>query len=223
MHLQTYDSGRELEIQRLMTLLPDEMRAAVTIEPHYSGKTDLTHIHRLGRQCSLHLNFLDWQQFTLEQRNLLFWHEVAQIQGQKGQQSSQDKLVMGIGLFALFVELLSQNLIGVVTTLAITGLGGYHLYQQHRGERSLKRAAIADQDAMKLAVAHGYSAAKAYQSLYSALSTLARQKPQRTHWKQYQVRLRVLEILMAETPMLSSSTLPNYGVDVPYPVSSPCS
>jgi Protein of unknown function (DUF3318) len=225
MHLQRYNSAQEAEaeIGRLMALVPEEMRSQVAIEPAPSVKSGLIAQPTGKQQFCIWINFADWQQFTLDQRNLLFWHEVARVQSRSVHSSSWQQSAIAIGSIALLVELLSQNLVGVVTTLAVTGLGGFQLYQQHWGEQFLRGTAAADQGAMTLAMQFGYSATQAYDSLHSALKTLAKQKSKSAHRKEYQVRLRVLEMIGADSPQLSSPTRPRLSADLPYEVPSLCS
>jgi Protein of unknown function (DUF3318) len=225
---QIRDSKQEAEIHRLMALLPEEMRSQVVLEPTQAEKPDLVTTQSIRRQqFSLQIDFEDWLRFAPDQRNLLFWHEVARIQGRSIPSSSWSTVVLGIGTVALLAELFSQNLVGVITTLAAMGLGGYRLYQQHWGERFLREMATADQGALLLAHQFGYRNAQAYDSLYSALKLLARNKSRKAGWKQYQVRLRVLEIMVPETvsenKLLFSQTRPTFTADLPYQVSSLCS
>ena len=198
------------EIQRLTALLPKEVRSQVAVLEALEIESDLVTTQRIDPQdYQIQVDFNRWQSLNIDQRNLMFWHEVARIQGQGIRKSSNEIVVMGIGGVALLAELLAQNLLGVVTTLAVTGLAGYQLYQQHLGERSLRAASAADRDAIALAVHFGYSFSEAHDSLCSALQTLLKWKSQKSHKKRYQVRLRVLEILIAkETSLLSSSEFP---------------
>jgi hypothetical protein len=197
-----------LEIQRLTELLPKEMRSQVTILLASDIKSDLVVTQHINPQDYLiQIDFNRWKALNINQRNLLLWHEVARIQGQRIRKSSREVVVMGIGGIALLAELLAQNLLGVVTTLAVTGLAGYQLYQQHYGERSLRAASAADRDAIQLAIKFGYSFPEACDSLCSALQTLMRWKSQKSHQKRYQVRLRVLEILSAKEVKISGPAI----------------
>jgi hypothetical protein len=206
-----------LEVQRLAALLPEELRSQVSILLFKTIDVDLIHTQRLHHQdYSIQIDFNRWQSLNLGQRNLLFWHEVARIQGQGIRQSSREVAVMSIGGIALLAELMAQNLLGVITTLAVTGLAGYQFYQQHRGERALRAVSSADQDAIKLAIQFGYSFSDAYSSLCSALQTLAKQKSQKSHRKRYQVRLRVLEIMRAKETSLLSPVLSDSHTSLQY-------
>jgi Protein of unknown function (DUF3318) len=202
------DNLEILEIQRLMTLLPEEMRSQVTLLTVSEIEPDLVATQRVNPQNYLiQIDFNRWKSLNTNQRNLLFWYEVACIQGQGIRKSSREAVVMGIGGIALLAELLGQNLLGVVTTLVVTGLAGYQLYQQHYGERSLRAASAADRDAIQLAMHFGYSFPEAYDSLCSALQALIRWKSQKSYKKRYQVRLRVLEILSAKEVTISSPAI----------------
>ncbi len=228
MGLFANDTAPRTEAQRLTALLPEDMRSQIAIEPNPSDKSSLIALQSIGKQqFRIQINFADWRQFSLDQRNLLFWHEIARVQSQSLGQSSWQYTVIAIGMIALLVELLSQNLVGVVTTLAVTGLGGFQLYQRHWGEQSLRGTVMADRTAMKLAMQFGYSATQAYDSLYSALETLVKQRSKSAPWKEYQVRLRVLEITVANgvlaVPTVSGSTGARLSANLPYEVSSLCS
>ncbi len=210
------------EIQRLTALLPEEMRSAAIFPaqrtvPVLDSSQQTSHPDAL-----IQIDFRCWQSLSLDQRNLLFWHEVARRQAQSVRQSSREVIVMSIGGIAFLTELLSQNLLGVATTLAVTGLAGYQLYQQHYGERALRAIAAADRDAVQFAVQFGYSFQDAYDSLWGALQTLATQKSPRSHWKRYQVRLRVLEMLYANEASPLASAAPAQSL-LPYPSLSLCS
>jgi Protein of unknown function (DUF3318) len=228
MHSQIYDSTQEIEIRRLTALLSEEMRSQVVLEQNQAEKPELLTTQRIGRQqFSIQIGFTDWLRFAPDQRNLLFWHEVARIQGRSVPSSSWSTVAIGIGMVALLAELLSQNLVGAVTTLAVMGLGGYQLYQQHWGECFLRSIATADQGALLLAQQFGYRNAQAHDSLYSALKILAKDKSCKAHWKQYQVRLKVLEITVpekgSENRLLSSQTRPTFTADLPYQAFTLCS
>jgi Protein of unknown function (DUF3318) len=218
------------EIQRLSALLPEAVRSHISIRPSPED-TELDLITTAREQPLNHqilnyqiqINFNGWQSFNRDQRNLLFWHEVARIQGQGIRKSSRELVVLSIGTTALLAELLTQNLLGVVTTLAVTGLASYHLYQQHHGENALRATSAADRSAIELATQFGYSFPEAYDSLCSALQRLAKGKSQKKHRKRYQVRLRVLEMLSAQESSRLGSTVPSSEFPLQYQVSPLCS
>jgi hypothetical protein len=217
------------EILRLTALLPEAVRSHISIRPSPDPELDLittAREHPLNHQIlnyQIQINFNGWQSFNRDQRNLLFWHEVARIQGQGIRKSSRELVVLSIGTTALLAELLTQNLLGVVTTLAVTGLASYHLYQQHHGENALRATSAADRGAIELATQFGYSFPEAYDSLCSALQRLAKGKSRKSHRKRYQVRLRVLEMLSAQQSSRLGSTVPSSEFPLQYQVSTLCS
>jgi Protein of unknown function (DUF3318) len=218
------------EILRLTALLPEAARSHISIRPSPEDtEVDLITTAReqpLNYQIlnyQIQINFNGWQSFNCDQRNLLFWHEVARIQGQGIRKSSRELVVLSIGTTALLAELLTQNLLGVVTTLAVTGLASYHLYQQHHGENALRATSAADRSAIELATQFGYSFPEAYDSLCSALQRLAKGKSRKSHRKRYQVRLRVLEMLSAQQSSRLGSTVPSSEFPLQYQVSPLCS
>jgi hypothetical protein len=212
-----------LEIKRLSALLPETVRSQISILPSPDTEVDLiTTTREQPLIYHIQINFNCWQSLNCNQRNLLFWHEVARIQGQGIRKSSRELVVLSIGTTALLAELLTQNLLGVVTTLAVTGLASYHLYQQHHGENALRATSAADRDAIELATQFGYSFPEAYDSLCSALQRLSG-KSQKKHRKRYQVRLRVLEMLNAQESLRLGSTVPSSNFPLQYQVSTLCS
>jgi Protein of unknown function (DUF3318) len=184
------------EIQHLVTLLPIDWRSRIAVV-HADQSTHLPIVTQISEsnQFAIQINFQQWQRFTMSQQDLLFWHEVAGLQGRSVKRSSWEILVLLLGLAAASVELPSHSVLAMAVALAVAGLAGYRLYQSHRGEQHMRKITAADQGAIELAMQFGYSFNKAHSSLYEALQHLAKQpglKPQR---RQYQRRLRVLEIL----------------------------
>jgi len=186
------------EIQRLNALLPDDLRSRVVIARSTEVNPEIITTTQVGKhRFSIQIDLVSWQKLSIYQRDLLFWHEVARIQGKTISRSSSELIVLAVGFAFALTELVSQNVLTLSITLAVMGLAGYQLYQRNRGEHSLREAAAADRGAMKLAVQFGYSQAEAYDGLYSGLKVLA--KTARKHrWKRYQVRLRVLEVSASE-------------------------
>jgi hypothetical protein len=186
------------ETRRLQALLPPEWRSRITIGRSTKANAALISARKIERnQFAIHIDLERWQQFSSDQRDLLFWHEVSRIQAKTITRLTWEPIVMSVGLSVACKELVSQSLLSFSIGLAITGLAGYQLYQRKRGEQSLREATAADQRAIEMAVEAGYSVSEAYSSLHHALRLLARQATRKSRWKTYQVRLRVLEILAA--------------------------
>lgn len=183
------------EIQRLQVLLPDDLERSVKVLPSAEVKPSLIHTQRLEKRCfEIQIDLLRWQLFDHAQRDLLFWHEVARIQSRAIAHNQSDLIVLSLGLGAALVNTAMQNVLLLSGSLLIAGLAGYQLYQRNRGERSLKKAAAADQSAIALAVQSGYAFTNAYRSLHSALTMLAKQAPSNHQRVRYEARQNVLEI-----------------------------
>jgi Protein of unknown function (DUF3318) len=184
------------EIQHLVALLPIDWRSRIAVV-HADQATHLPIVTPISasNQFSIQINFQQWQRFTVSQQDLLFWHEVAGLQGRSVKRSRWEILVLLLGLTAASVELPSHSVLAVAVALAVAGLAGYRLYQSHRGEQHMRKITAADQGAIELAMQFGYSFNKAHSSLYEALQYLATQPGLKAQRRQYQRRLRVLEIL----------------------------
>lgn len=130
----------------------------------------------------------------MDQRNLLFWYEVALIQNQAIAPTNWEWLVLSIGLGSSLFEVVAQNVLLLSAYLLVAGLVAYQLYQHHWGEKSLKKLTNTDQDAITLATEFGYTLPKAYLSLQSALKTLIQQTPEKLIQARYATRLQVLQI-----------------------------
>jgi len=193
-------SAEVSEIQRLNYLLQIEMKSQVSVVQSTAISPPLIVATRIKkRQFAIQIDFMQWQEFAVQQRDLLFWHEVARIQAQTVPQFGWEMPVIIVGAGFALMEVSAQNVISLSAALVAVALAGYKLYQQNRGEQSLREAVSADRRAIHFATEFGYSFSEAAISLYDALKLLAR-SAQKSGWKsgwkrQYQVRLRALEIL----------------------------
>jgi len=194
------------EIQRLKALLPDELKSQVAIVRTVEVNPSLIRTEKVGKKRSaIQIDLIQWQELNVDQRNLLFWHEVARVQNQTVSRFPWEAVVLGVGLGASLLELVSQNILLLSIALTVAGLAGYQLYQRNRGERSLKEATAADQGAISLAARFGYSLPQAYNSLDSALRTLMEQTPNKAQTNRYKVRLQVLEMCARQTHRMVQS------------------
>jgi hypothetical protein len=184
------------EIQRLDELLPLELRSQVAITQSPEIDPPLISTVRINKhQFEIQIDFVCWYEIKPDQRNLLFWHEIARIQHRAIPRSTWEIPIMATGLAFSLIEIFAHNLISLSVALVVTGLSGNQLYQRNRGERSLREAVTCDRTAIYLAIQSGYSFSAAIDSLYDALKVLGRKTSQKSRWKKYQVRLRALEIL----------------------------
>jgi hypothetical protein len=198
-HAQTQWLSEIDEVQRLNALLPPDLTASLRIVRSPDVNPALITTVQVGKQqFAIQVDWVSWGSFPENQRDVLFWHEVARIQCRTVHQFAWEMPVMIGGLAFSLTEIAAQNIIPLVVGLVMAGLAGNQLYQRHRGEQSLRAAAAADQQAIVLAVQCGYSFRSACNSLYDVLHRLAQQTADKSRWKTYQVRLRALEILESE-------------------------
>ncbi len=100
------------EIKRLKTLLPPELRSQVIIVRTTKVNSALISARKTGNdRFAVQIDLMRWQQMNLNQRDLLFWHEIAQIKNRTVNQSPNDLIILGLGLCALLVELVVPNLL----------------------------------------------------------------------------------------------------------------
>jgi Protein of unknown function (DUF3318) len=182
------------EIQRLEFLLPIELRSRITFARSSQSNSAVIATEKVDRnQFLIQIDWLQWHQLSLNQRDLLLLHEASRIQTDSIVHFSWEPIVMITGLSVAWIEIVSQNFLSLSFALVAIGLAGNQLYQRQRGERSLRTAARADQNAIALAIQSGYSASEAHRSLQEALRVLMRKTPQNARWRKYSVRLSVLD------------------------------
>ena len=182
------------EIRRLKGLLPPELQSWVMVEKSLEVNPSLIRSEEIGKdQVEVSIDLARWEQLALDQRNLLFWHEVARIQNDTIPRDGWEMAALAIGLGGAVGELWVQDGLLLVLALALCGVSGYRLYQKNNGERNLKEAIEADDKAIVLATRFGYSLPNAYKSLGSALKTLIEETPKKRQRAKYEARLQALK------------------------------
>ncbi|MBW4577126.1 MAG: DUF3318 domain-containing protein [Aphanothece sp. CMT-3BRIN-NPC111] len=181
------------ELRRLKSLLPPELQSWVTVEGSMEVNPQLIRCEEIGKdQVEIQIDLVKWDQLALDQRNLLFWHEVARIQNDSIPREGWEMAALAIGLGGAVGELWVQDILLLFLALVLCGFSGYRIYQKNNGERTLKEATEADEKAIALAQRFGYSLPNAYKSLGSALKTLVEQTPNRRQRNRYETRLQAL-------------------------------
>lgn len=182
------------EIRRLKGLLPPELQSWVMVEKTLEVNPPLIRTEEIGKdQIEIAIDLVRWEQLAMDQRNLLFWHEVARVQNDTVPRDGWEMAALAIGLGGAVGELWVQDGLLLVLALALCGVSGYRLYQKNNGERTLKEAIEADEKAISLATRFGYSLPNAYKSLGSALKTLVEQTPKKRQRAKYETRLQALK------------------------------
>jgi Protein of unknown function (DUF3318) len=182
------------EIRRLKNILPPELQSWVTVEKTIEVNPTLIRSEEIGKdQVEIQIDLIRWEQLAIDQRNLLFWHEVARIQNDTIARDGWEMAALAIGLGGAVGELWVQDGLLLVLALTLCGVSGWRLYQKNNGEKSLKEAVEADEKALALATRFGYTLPNAYKSLGSALKTLIEQTSKKQQRAKYEARLQALK------------------------------
>jgi Protein of unknown function (DUF3318) len=185
--------GREIE--RLTSLIPNELAQSIEIELSVDRNSQFIATQKVDRhRCQIQINLYHWQSLTINLQNLLLWHEVAKIRNGsiRSDQSEHIAIAAGLGIAALDIS--TQNIGMLAAALLISGLAGFRLYQKHRGEQHLQHLTAADRDAIELAVDYGYDRIIARELLESALKIAIKKAPSRFWRDRYGARLQVLSL-----------------------------
>ncbi len=181
------------ELRRLKTLLPPELQSWVIVEGSTEVNPPLIRCEELGKdEIEIQIDLPKWDNLAIDQRNLLFWHEVAKIQNDTIPREGWEMAALAIGLGGAVGELWVQDGLLLFLALTLCGISGYRLWQKNNSEKTLVDAIEADEKAIALATRFGYSLPNAYKSLGSALKTIIEQTPGRRNRKQYEERLQAL-------------------------------
>lgn len=182
------------EIRRLKNILPPELQSWVTVEKTIEVNPTLIRSEEIGKdQVEIQIDLIRWEQLAIDQRNLLFWHEVARIQNDTIPRDGWEMAALAIGLGGAVGELWVQDGLLLLLALSLCGVSGWRLYQKNNGEKSLKEAVDADEKALTLATRFGYTLPNAYKSLGSALKTLIEQTSKKQQRAKYEARLQALK------------------------------
>jgi hypothetical protein len=194
------------ELRRLRTILPPELQSWVTVEASTSTNPPLITCEEIGKdQVEVQINLVRWDQLAKDQRNLLFWHEVARIQNDTIPRDGWEMAALAIGLGGAVGELWVQDGLLLLLAMGLCGFSGWRLYQRNNTQQSVELATAADQKAIALATRFGYTLPNAYKSLGSALKVLIDETPSKRKRKQIEARLQALKASAAEAKARSRS------------------
>ncbi len=161
------------ELQRLKSLLPPENESWVFIEATASIDPPLITLEEIGRdEVEIQIDLDEWENFAIDHRNLLFWHEVGKIQNDTIPRDGWEMAALAIGLGGAIGELWVQDGLLLLLALGLSSFAGYRLYIKNNSEKKLQDAIFADERAIDLACRFGYSIPNAYKSLGGALKEL---------------------------------------------------
>ncbi len=161
------------ELQRLKSLLPPENESWVFVEAAAAIDPPLITLEEIGRdEVEIQIDLDEWDDFAIDHRNLLFWHEVGKIQNDTIPRDGWEMAALAIGLGGAIGELWVQDGLLLLLALGLSSFAGYRLYLKNNSEKKLQDAIYADERAIDLACRFGYSIPNAYKSLGGALKEL---------------------------------------------------
>ena len=161
------------ELQRLKNLLPPENQSWVFIEAAVAIDPPLVTLEEIGRdEVEIQIDLDEWDNFAIDHRNLLFWHEIGKIQNDTIPRDGWEMAALAIGLGGAIGELWVQDGLLLLLALGLSSFAGYRLYLKNNSEKKLQDAIYADERAIDLACRFGYSVPNAYKSLGGALKEL---------------------------------------------------
>ena len=161
------------ELQRLKSLLPPENESWVFVEAAAAIDPPLITLEEIGRdEVEIQIDLDEWDNYAIDHRNLLFWHEVGKIQNDTIPRDGWEMAALAIGLGGAIGELWVQDGLLLLLALGLSSFAGYRLYLKNNSEKKLQDAIIADERAIDLACRFGYSIPNAYKSLGGALKEL---------------------------------------------------
>jgi len=161
------------ELQRLKSLLPPENESWVFVEAAAAIDPPLITLEEIGRdEVEIQVDLDECDNFAIDHRNLLFWHEVGKIQNDTIPRDGWEMAALAIGLGGAIGELWVQDGLLLLLALGLSSFAGYRLYLKNNSEKKLQDAIYADERAIDLACRFGYSIPNAYKSLGGALKEL---------------------------------------------------
>lgn len=182
------------ELRRLKTIMPPELQSWVTVEGTTEVNPPLIRSEEVGSdQVEIQIDLVKWDALAMDQRNLLFWHEISRVQNDTIPKDGWEMAALAIGLGGAVGELWVQDILLLILALTLCGVSGYRLYVKNNGEKQLKVMTDADEKAIALATRFGYTLPNAYKSLGSALKTLIDQTPSKRQRQKYERRLQALK------------------------------
>ena len=181
------------ELQRLKSLLPPENESWVFIEAAAAIDPPLITLEEIGRdEVEIQIDLEKWDNFAIDHRNLLFWHEVGKIQNDAIPRDGWEMAALAIGLGGAIGELWVQDGLLLLLALGLSSFAGYRLYLKNNSEKKLQDAIFADERAIDLACRFGYSIPNAYKSLGGALKELIERTRKKKKRSFFEDRLEAL-------------------------------
>ena len=181
------------ELQRLKSLLPPENESWVFVEAAAAIDPPLITLEEIGSdEVEIQVDLEEWDNYAIDHRNLLFWHEVGKIQNDAIPRDGWEMAALAIGLGGAIGELWVQDGLLLILALGLSSFAGYRLYIKNNSEKKLQDAIFADERAIDLACRFGYSIPNAYKSLGGALKELIEKTRKKKKRSIFEDRLEAL-------------------------------
>ena len=120
------------ELQRLKSLLPPENESWVFVEDAAAIDPPLITLEEIGRdEVEIQIDLDEWDNFAIDHRNLLFWHEVGKIQNDTIPRDGWEMAALAIGLGGAIGELWVQDGLLLLLALGLSSFAGYRLSLIH--------------------------------------------------------------------------------------------
>ena len=127
------------ELQRLKSLLPPENESWVFVEAAAAIDPPLITLEEIGRdEVEIQIDLDEWDNFAIDHRNLLFWHEVGKIQNDTIPRDGWEMAALAIGLGGAIGELWVQDGLLLLLALCLSSFAGYRLYLKNNSEKNSK-------------------------------------------------------------------------------------
>lgn len=163
----------DLELPRLRELLPasGRMKTRIKIDERQSQliATDFPKPWKTRHTISLNLSL--WGKLTVPQRDLLFLRQVCWLTSVNLLQPDWYRGLVVIGAIGTVMQLLQQDVVGLLAAGGLTAVAGTQVWRQVRGSRA---EVTADEAALQVAQRRGYSETEAAQALLQAIEAVPR-------------------------------------------------
>ena len=126
----------QFELQRLRSLLPESLQGQVLVEATTHSLPELIRCGENPRGWMvIEFEGSHWMSLTQDQRDLLFWHQVARIQAGTAPQEGWERAALFLGLGGMVGEIWVQDglLFGLCLGLAIVSGGLLYRQRQRQG------------------------------------------------------------------------------------------
>jgi len=128
------------ELQRLKNLLPPENESWVFVEAAAAIDPPLITLEEIGRdEVEIQIDLDEWDNFAIDHRNLLFWHEVGKIQNDTIPRDGWEMAALAIGLGGAIGELWVQDGLLLLLALGLSSFAGFRLYLKNNSEKKHKK------------------------------------------------------------------------------------